>query len=148
MKRGLLYSQKYLNKNKNSNLTITFNGEDLFYKKSKKYFFKIVENALADYFVFGRILLKKYTTVLNPDKRQIYFYINNENKEEIKAQNETNINYTILIFVACLICIIIFFPLGIYFGKKLFQKRGKLAYELNDGYDYISKNENENYLIN
>ena len=138
------------NKNKNSNLTISFNGEDLFYKKDKKYFFKIVENVLEDYFVFGRILLKKYTTVLNPDKRQIYFYINNENKEEMKAQDDPKINYTILIIVACLICIVIFFPLGIYFGKKLFQKRGKLAYELNDGYDYSTKNENENenYLIN
>ena len=105
---------------------------------------------MEDYFVFGRMLLKKYTTILNPDKRQIYFYINNENKEEIKTQDEPKINYTILIIVACLICIIIFFPLGIYFGKKLFQKRGKLAYELNDGYDYSSKNENknENYLIN
>ena len=136
------------NKNKNSNLTISFNGEDLFYKKDKKYFFKIVGNSLEDYFVFGRILLKKYTTVLNPDKRQIYFYINKENEEEIKTQNEMNINYKILIIVAFFICIVIFFPLGIYFGKKLFQKRGKLAYELNDGYDYSSKNENENYIIN
>jgi len=103
---------------------------------------------LEGYFVFGRILLKKYSTVLNPDKRQIYFYIDKENNEEIRTQNETNINYTILIIVACIICIVIFFPLGIYFGKKLFQKRGKLAYELNDGYDYSSKNEKENYLIN
>jgi hypothetical protein len=136
------------NKNKNSNLTISFNGEDLFYKKDKKYFFKIVENVLEDYFVFGRILLKKYTTVLNPDKRQIYFYINNENKEEIKPQDESKINYTILIIVACLICIVIFFPLGIYFGKKLFQKRGKLAYELNDGYDYSTAPENNENDLN
>jgi len=135
------------NKGKNSNLSISFNGEELFYKKDKKYFFKIVENVLEDYFVFGRMLLKKYTTVLNPDKRQIYFYVNNENNEEI-VEGQSNINYTILIIAACLICIVIFFPLGIYFGKKLFQKRGKLAYELNDGYDYSTQNENENHLIN
>ena len=126
-------------KNKNSNLTISFNGEDLFYKRNKKYFFKIVENVLEDYFVFGRILLKKYTTVLNPDKRQIYFYANSENNDEINTKVQPNINYTILIIAACLICIAIFFPLGIYFGKIIFQKRGKLAYELNDGYDYSSK---------
>ena len=138
------------NKNKNTNLSISFTGEDLFYFKNNKYYFKIVKNVLEEYFVFGRILLKKYITVLNPDTRQISFYLDNKNENKEKRYEEvSNVNYKILIIVACIICAIIFFPLGIYFGKKLFQKRGKVAYELNDGYDYSpAKDSNDKYLIN
>ncbi len=130
------------------NFSISFTGEDLFYIKNNKYFFKIIEKTYENYFVFGRILFKKYTTVLNQDKRQIYFYINKNNNNEIKEKNNQNIKIIILIIIICTLCVIVFFFFGIFFGKKIFQKRGKLAYELNDGYDYNTKNDNENYLIN
>ena len=144
------FQKQSLIKIKNTNLSISFTGEDLFYFKNNKFFFKIVKNVLEEYFVFGRILLKKYITVLNPDTRQISFYLDNKNENKEKRYEEvSNVNYKILIIVACIICAIIFFPLGIYFGKKLFQKRGKVAYELNDGYDYSpAKDSNDNYLIN
>ena len=134
----------------NYNFSISFNGEDLFYYKNNKYFFKITEKALEDNFIFGRMLFKKYITILNQDKRQIFFYNDNSNSNnETKSnhQNEFNIEYKILIIIACIVCSLMFFPLGLYFGKKIFTKRKKVAYELNDEYDY-SPAENDNKVIN
>ena len=133
------------NKNKSNNFSISFNGEDLFYYKNNKYFFKIVENVLDKYFVFGRILFKKYTTVLNPDKRQIFFYSNKEDKENenINIETESDLKY-IFIIIGYILLIIIIFILGICFGKQFFKKRAKRAYELNDDFEYRSTKEDEN----
>ena len=122
----------------NNNLTIEFNGDDLFYIEDNIYYFKIVENYLGEDYIIGRIIFKKYTTILNPDTKQIFFYINDELKKE------KNKNYLIIIIISCIICVIIFFLLGFYFGRKIFKKRGKRAYELNDNeYEYTpSKDEN------
>lgn len=128
---------------KTINFSVQFTGKDLFYIKDNKYFFKIIENTLGEYMIIGRILLKKYLTIFNQDKKQIYFYNNiniddknKENKEkETNYENNSSSSFTIIIIV-CIICAVIFFPLGIYFGHKLFSKRNKKAYELNDGYDY------------
>ena len=134
----------------NYNFSISFNGEDLFYFKNNTYFFKITEKGLENNFIFGRMLYKKYTTILNPDKRQIYFYIDNSisnNETKSNPQNEFNIEFKVLIIIACIVCSLLFFPLGIYFGKKIFNKRKKLAYELSDEYDY-SPAKNGNEVIN
>ena len=124
---------------RDSYFNISFNGEDLFYQKDNKYYFRIIESSMEEDFVFGRLLFKKYITIFNQDKKQIIFYddLNLDNKdEEINFSKKSNTNYKIIIMVACIICAIIFFTLGIYFGYKIFKKRGKVAYELNDGYDY------------
>ena len=87
----------------NYNFSISFNGEDLFYFKNNKYFFKIKEKALENNLVFGRMLFKKYTTILNFDRRQVFFYIDNSNSNnETKSnpQNEFNLDYKILIIIA------------------------------------------------
>ena len=141
---------------KTINFSVQFTGRDLFYIKDDKYFFKIIENTLGQYMIIGRIILKKYLTIFNQDKKQIYFYnninINDKNKEnkenkekEANYENNSNSNFTIIIIV-CIICAVIFFPLGIYFGHKLFSKRNKKAYELYDGYDYYPAQEGKEQL--
>ena len=131
-----------------TNFSVSFYGKDLFYFRNDKYFFRIIENVLGDNLVLGRIFLKKYLTVFNQDNRQVYFYNNknnNRNSNNDNVNNNVNIrsNKTIIIIIiASVICALIFFPLGIYFGKKLFKKRNKKAYELNDGYDYSTAPEN------
>ena len=126
---------------RSTNFSICFNGKDLFYFKENKYFFKIVGNLLGDNINLGRVLLKKYLTIFNQDKRQIYFYKSNEYNNKNSENNENvmnNQNDKIIIITACIICAILFFILGIYFGQKYYKKRKKKAYELNDGYDYTS----------
>ena len=138
---------------KMSNFSISFKGEDLFYYKNNKYFFKIVCDELGNQFILGRILFKKYLTILNQDKKQIYFYNGKNNngneKDEIINMNNSSSNITLIIIVALLGCAVVFFIIGIFFGKKLFKKRGKVAYELNDGYDYSpAQNGKEHLAIN
>ena len=70
-------------------------------------------------------------------------------KDEIINMNNSSSNITLIIIVALLGCAVVFFIIGIFFGKKLFKKRGKVAYELNDGYDYSpAQNGKEHLAIN
>ena len=134
-----------------NNFTAFFNGKDLFYFKNDKYFFKIIEDALGTNIMLGRIFLKKYFTVFNQDKKKIYFYsnLNNKDKGKDKDKKTGSKKTLIIVIISCIICLSIFFPLGIYFGKKIYRQRNKKAYELNDGYDYTSAQDNkENFDIN
>ena len=136
------------------NFTANFNGEDLFFSKNDKYFFKIIGIISGTNIILGRYFLKKYLTVFNQDKRQIYFYYdkNNNNDREIDKNKDKNNNTkktSTIIIISSIICLLIFLPLGIYFGKLIFKQRNKKAYELNDGYDYTSDKDNkENFDIN
>ena len=139
-----------------TNFSISFKGDDLFYFKNNKYFFKIIENALENNIILGRTLFKKYLTIFNQDKKQIYFYTNNyhndinpkDNNKKDKIDDLNNSNKTFkIIIIASIICALIFFALGIYFGKHLFKNRNKKAYELNDGYDYSSAQDAKDDLI-
>ena len=133
-----------------NNFSLCFNGNDLFYYKDNKYFFKIVSNALGDNINLGRVLLKKYLTVFNQDKKQIYFYKNIEKNKENKENKETINNQNnvgkFAIIISCIICAVIFFILGIYFGHKIWKKRNKKAYELNDEYDYTAAQDNNDAI--
>ena len=129
----------YFNKNRIS-FSVTFTGEDLFLFRDGKYFFKIIKNKEKDFFVLGRMFFQKYITIFNPDKKQIIFY-NNNLKGLDKNDNEGQINVNLIIIIVSITLAIMFFPLGIFFGKKIFEKRNKLAYELNDDdYQYKSGN--------
>ena len=109
-----------------------------------------MENVLEKYFVFGRILFKKYITVLNPDKKQISLYINNIDENinpENDYRNNSYIKY-ILITIGCILCIAVIFLLGIHFGREFFKKRAKRACELDDDFEYQStKEDNEASLF-
>ena len=142
------------------NFTANFIGEDLFYYKNNKNFFKIIEDTLGSNIILGRIFFKKYLTVFNQDKKQIYFYNNinnkndeekNNNKDKDKDDNKKNDSKktVAIIIISFIISLLIFFPLGIIFGKKIFRQRNKKAYELNDGYDYkTAEDKTENFDIN
>ena len=133
----------------NINFNITFTGEELFYYKEHKYFCKIYCK-YSNYrtFVIGRILLKKYLTVFNGDKKQVYFYKQEiKEKEEIIEQNYID-KYWIIILISSIALIIIVYLLGFLTGKLVYQGRKKLANELEDNYDYnndIDKNINSLY---
>ena len=128
---------------------ITFSGEELFYYKDNKYFCKIYcKYNYYKAFVIGRILLKKYLTVFNPDKKQIYFYnkIPEEKKEEKEDKDENNETfwekYKIVIIITFVVIILIIYGIGILTGKFVFKKRKKKANELDDNYDYKTNKAN------
>ena len=130
-----------------SNVTFKFTGEDLFYKYENNFYFRIIDEGISDYFDIGRLLFKKYIIAFNPESRQIFLYQNNENENLDNGKGDYLEYKYIIIIIVLAILLMILFPVGIYFGKKLSQKRNKKAYELNDGYDYTPAKENSESLF-
>ena len=121
-----------------ANISFQFTYEDLFYKYNNNYYFKILEQLDDDKFHLGRILLKQYIIAFNSESRQIIFYDKEDKKEN--DRNPIDIKYVIIIIVLSLFLIILF-VLVFYFGKQIYQKRKKKAFELNDVYDYTPTKE-------
>ena len=121
----------------------SFSGEELFYKKGKKYFFKILfySKEYRNEFNLGRLFLKKYQLIFNPISNYMAFYINN--KINVKKVEQKNIFYLSLskyIFIS-----IIFVIIGFFLGRKFcISRRNKYAKELEDNDNYISKYESIN----
>ena len=100
--------------------------------------------------ILGKPLFKKYTTVFNQDKKAIGFYTeskehnetNNDNdKKDENKNNKLKIWLYLIIIFACifLVCSIV---LTVFLCKKYpFGKRKIKANELDDDYDYSTKNE-------
>ena len=130
------------NKYKNS-FSVSFKGEDLFYFRDNKYFFKIIKNTKREYFLLGRLFFQKYIAVFNIDRKQILFYNNNLKGED---KDDENLNINLVLVILSIIFSILLFLLGIFLGKKIFEKRDKRAYELEDD-DYQYKSDNGNNEI-
>ena len=118
----------------------TFNGEELFYQKNNMFIFKIIsylEKFKTD-FKLGRIFLKKYKVIFNPDSKSILFYKNYNIK--IEKDNKTKKNIA-LITLSYIFIGLLFLLAGIYFGRKFCNSRRKIyANELEDNnYVYESK---------
>lgn len=119
----------------------TFSGEDLFYKKDNLYIFKMI-SCLEQYinnFKLGRIFLKKYPVIFNPDSKSMLFY-KNIKKDELQLDITSKNNIFLLVFSYIFIGIL-FLVCGLYFGRKFCNMRRKLfANELeDDNYVYVSK---------
>ena len=122
------------------NFNISFENDELFYYKDYKYFFKIY-NKIGAYkkFILGRIFLKKYLTVFNPDEKKIYFY----NKKNEKSVEEIFlVKYQKLIIILFIVGLIIFLFIGILIGKLIFKERKKHANELDEKYEYQGNKNN------
>ena len=130
----------------------TFSGEELFYKKDNNYFFKIISyftNSKTS-FSLGRIFLKKYKVIFNPDSKSMYFYKNNinknegyndENKDNIFELNKSGKNMFLLV-ISYFFIGLLFLGCGIYFGRKFCSFHRKIyANELEDGNYVYAPNE-------
>ena len=129
------------------NFNITFEGEELFYFRDNKYYFKIYKVfSKSRQFIFGKIFLRKYLTIFNPEKKQISFYKTKlRNLEEIN--NGSQNNKKIIILLLFLLAILVFLIIGIFIGKQIFEKRKKHANELEDNYLYETKKDSENEVL-
>ena len=129
-----------------TNFNISFENKDLFFYKDNKYFCKIYHTlGQSKQISLGRIFLKKYLTVFNPDKGQIYFYIKKDENNKISFLEKYK-NMILIFFIIGLIIVLI---VGILIGKIIFKERKKHANELDDKYEYQSKkNKAEEPLYN
>jgi len=120
------------------NYTFELNHEDLFSKENDgEIYFKIVFDLKYNGMKFGKPFLKKYPFTIDNNKYTISLYV--EQKTEEKERNYTAV-IILSIFSFCLLALVI------YFGYKLLIKKGKgkkRANELDEDYDYISKQDNE-----
>jgi len=123
----------------------TFTGKELFYKREKRYFFKMIVNLkiFEEGIKLGRMFLKKYQIIFNSDSKSMLFYKNNNNIMNIYGDTKTKKEVLFFKITGYLFVGIIFLCLGIFFGRKYcFIDKKRLANELeDDNYEYKSKND-------
>ena len=129
------------------NVKFEFDYKEMFSETKYKYFFNIIFSIYnQDFWIFGKIFLRKYLTIVNPGERTIKVYLdlnknenNKTNNVEIKKEEEKVKNNKINIKTIFLIILFLCFGfLCFYIGKKVRRERRKKAYELFDDYDYNS----------
>ena len=126
-----------------------FNYEDLFVEIDDKIWFLIIfpiYYEIEEWF-FGIIFLRKYNLIFNQDSKTISFYNPNlplEEEENIssKSLNKYNDNKLIIFIVIIVILGFLFFGLGLYLGKIVYNHIGKRRFnELDDSFEYVSNNQ-------
>ena len=133
------------------NFTFELNYKDLFEIRGDKKYFLIVFDLDSDYpWKFGKVFIQKYFFNFEVDSKSIGFYNDlnydsksDDNKNDGKKDNHKSSNtYLWIIWVI----ILIITGIGCFIlGKKLYEKnRKKRANELDDDYDYVQKNKEEN----
>lgn len=121
------------------NQNFTFIGEELFYFKNNQYFFKMIENTKnRNIFKFGRLFLRKYQTVFEPENKYISFYVSSSKDESLFKEKKTSIYMTFYL----IIIVFFIFVSGLLLGRKMYKTRKKFAYELkDDNYTYTEHNQ-------
>ena len=127
------------------NKTFEFSYKDLFQEIGNSLVFSIILDENEKYhWAFGRMFLKKYQFVFDNDQKTITYIetikINEKNNEVNNNTNNKNFIITVL-KILIIICLLGGFGLGLFFGKKIWDKnKKKRANELNDDYEYVEKN--------
>jgi len=146
-----------------------FEGEELFYEKNGKYYFKVYFNDFSQgSWLIGKLFLKKYQFIFDYDKKVISYYktsdknydgfegegIDNKQKSQDDNINNNN-NYLmyIIILISIFFMIIIILLIKFYFINLCSNKhRKKLVNELVDEdnaeyHEIENKNKNKDILV-
>ena len=133
----------------------SFVGEELFYKKDNKYFFKLITRVEVNKkeIKLGRMFLKKYNVIFNSDTKMMTFYrSNNLNKQNNQKTENKEQKNGFLVFLSYAFFCILFLIIGFYFGRKYcIMRRKRFANELEDyNYEYNpdKKDKGKRKLIN
>ena len=123
--------------------------KDLFREKNGKIYFLVYfkqNDYFADYFIIGKIFLKKYFFTFNQDTKMIGYY--NEDlpggkKDEVSSKILSFIKNEYLIIIVSVL-FVIFGIVGFFFGKAVYDTvRKKRVNELeDDDYDYVPEDNN------
>ena len=110
------------------NYTISFNGEELFYKFKGNYYFQIIfQTEHPKNWKFGKLFFKKYQIFFNSDKKIIGLY---------PYTITPSINFSFAWFLVIFLFLVI---IGIFIYVKMYltyKKRKIRANELEDDFDY------------
>ena len=137
------------------NYDFNLNMNDLFYTINKYIYFLIFfenDNLNNNRIIVGRPFLKKYQFSFEHDKKLIYFY-STENKKSDFNDNNLNNNedkkyiFIIIVIIGAFILLLVFVFFLFKFFMNKYMNRTKKAYELEDEYEYIQKND-KTYIIN
>ena len=141
------------------NKTFELTYKDLFREKNGKLYFLVYfkknDYSFGNYFLMGKLFLKKYFFTFNQDMKMIGYYKEEELNDEKNYNNSvfSSVNNTYLIIIM-IILIIIFGVVGFFLGKIVYDKvRKKRINEVDDNYDYFPQenindnNDNNNDLI-
>ena len=127
-------------------VNFTFTPKDLFLEKDDKLYFYIGYNSYKkDQWVMGTIFLEKYIIVFNNNEitLKILQRPDNYKEEKIIYQNDKT-KITVAVVLGIILSGLVFGFLGIFYGKKIYDKRKKKANELNDDdYEYSAQDINE-----
>ena len=134
----------------NSDIKFDFDSKELFTETKNKYFFNIIFPIYKiEYWVLGKLFLKKYLTMIDLEQKLIKIYagkdepINRHNLEE-----DNNSERIIILIVVTFILLIVFGTICYCLGKNWDKIRKKRANELkDDDYDYTQV-ENNNAINN
>ena len=128
-----------------------FDYKDLFYYKDDLIYFLILfQEYDINSFKIGHMFLKKYNLVFNQDSKTIGFYSNminiNETKSEdfIDNKNKHNFSFTNLLLILILVSILV---IGALIYRRRINRKMR-ANELEDQFQYVSKNDDTNKIIN
>jgi len=130
----------------NAQAKFEFDGNDLFTETKYKYFFNVIFSIYRlEYWILGKIFLKKYLTIINLEEKTIQVYLGkNITNNEKNMDNSENTQNNILIIIFIMIFLFCIFGLLCFLiGKNINKIRKKKANELtDDDYDYTPSNEN------
>ena len=129
--------------NKELNTTFVLDYHDLYMDKGNFSYFLVATYFDYDlgYWILGKPFMKKYLFLYNSDSKMIGFYKNSQfmNNEHNKIDRYT-ISICINIFLALILIILIF-----AFYHYYIKRRRIRANELEDKFNYISKNDNNEH---
>ena len=122
-------------------VNITFTPKELFLEKEDKIYFYIAYNSHEEEdWYMGTIFFEKYLTIFNNEEKTLSI-LKIGDKKEIESKESLSYKVILIIVLVIIINSLIFAFLGIFYGKKIYNKRKKKANELSDDeYDYSSQN--------
>ena len=114
------------------NFTFSFNGSDLFFEKNGYYYFLVIfDRYNYRNWNLGKLFLKKYQLIFNPDSKMINYYIENYG---ISINEEDQIINKDIIILILIVIIIISFIVGTIIGRSIYNNKKKKAKEMKEEY--------------
>ena len=126
-----------------------FSYKELFQEMGNSYVFSIFfDENNKNRWIFGRIFMKKYLFIFDLDQKLITYLpkYDDDKKNNLDNDNNSDNNIKIIILeILLVVFLLVGIALGFYFGKLKWDKnRKKRANELNDDYNYIENDKQNN----
>ena len=147
-KNNMKYFPKIEFYHREINYTFELDYKDLFVEKGDKLILLIFFEHYGSYWELGKPFLKKYRFVMNQDSKMVGFYDIKDRRNENDKKNNSQIMNIVLKIIIIIIGIIILFALGLLISKYAFGAKKKPINNLDEEYDYITKEDDLDNKIN